>query len=736
MLKIVFVIVWLIAAVSPAHAEPISAIIAVISSIGASIGATVTALGTAALGVGAWSSLTAFLASPIGSLIAGIGISLVSSLFVQKQKKQQTPTVEAGKVNVRLAEPERWLVAGEMRQGGGVLFAEFDGAGNFWYIIVHADSELTGIVKIYMDDISIELNDIDHYVQTDDFCLDTQYNAYSSGGLYAKAPQIRLWTTTHSSDNPIPPSIAEFRAAFPVLWTDDHLLVGTTYSVICMSSIPPEHRYKIYRWRGSCGVGEPSVAVVGRWTKIYDPRDPTQILGNLATYKYSRNSALIWAWFRTHRYGRGKSIDSINWAQIAIQADICDQVVTGISGTQPRYACGTAIPESKERAEAEQEILYSCDGQLVFDDDGKCWVRVGYFYEPEIILTRNKDIVGMESVEAQNGESETQGVIVRYIDPSAKYAAQPSAPWVNPLYYVPGETPKYLTIEALTIQNHNQAMRLAKSIGYRSQAPHKLLPTVGLRGLKARQHRIVNLQYDNTFSGYYEIVTPVEVDELGVFCGFGVTPVDEDRWNLLPGEEQSQPVFSDSVGSVTLALPTGILSSYANNRIEIRFDPSPRIDWRYAFQYLQITEDPETSPWADMLVKMDEQFAYSGTVILNTTYYIRWRTISSSAKSTDWVDPIITVGTAIIDLTGTPVTVGTVDDPYTSFTIVATGGQPDYLFVDLFSRLPPGITINIDTGEVSGTPTTPGTYPNITIRVQDQDGIVRNFPEFTITISP
>src|SRR5690606_33500478 len=186
-----------------------------------------------------------------------------------------------------------------------------------------------------------------------------------------------------------------------------------------------------------------------------------------------------------------------------------------------RYQCGIAVAENKERAHAEREIMLSMDAQIVFDEDGKTWVRAGAYYAPTLAFRRNRDIYAMESVEAVNGESETQGVIVRYTDPDANYTMQPSAAWLNPIYYKPGQQPQFLTVDIPTCGNHNQAMRLAKGIGMRSQPLHKLAPVIGLRGLRARQERIVNLNYDNTFAGDYEIVTPVEIDNVGVFCGMG-----------------------------------------------------------------------------------------------------------------------------------------------------------------------------------------------------------------------
>lgn len=728
MIRIILAVFISIAWTNSAHAEPITLIVTAVSSIFSAVSAGVAAVGTAVFGATAWGAIAAFVASPIGSLLLGIGLSLVSTLFMPKQKKSQNaPTIEAGKVTVRIAEPERWLCAGRVRQGGGHVFGEFAADGAFWYVIIHSDSILTELEIHFLDDNEIIING-SKQVTTNDFCLDQDYNSYSGSGT--KQLFYTFWTHTYTEGNPTPEANAALKAAFPGIWTDDHKLVGTTYSVVRIATLPIEHRAKIYKWRGSFGLGDPAPSVVGLWSNVYDPRDVTQDINNRATWKTSTNPILIWAWFRTHRYGRGKSMSSINWAKISEQADICDQSVVGAYGTQKRYECGIAIPESKERSQAEQEILLSCDGQLVFDNDGLCWVRVGAYEEATLTLTRNRDIIGMESVEAQNGESETQGVIVRYIDPEARYTAQPSAAWLNPLYYVPGETPKFIQVDVLACQNHNQAMRLAKAIGMRSQAEYKLLPTVGLRGLRARQERIINLQYDNTFSGEHEIVTTVEVDETGVFCGFGAVPINDERWDLMPGEERPKPVIAETTSLNILELPTGVSVVFRNGRFEATFDNSPRKDWRYLFQYRTGSDE-----WTNFITQMDKNFAYSGVVSINADYEIRYQTLSGSGKVTAWSSSIA-INTSPLTLAGTPVTIAEKDDPYTAWTIIVSGGVSPYSFTDLYGRLPPGIVIDSLTGNVNGVPTVEGVYNDIILRASDAIGNFKNFPSFNITVNP
>lgn len=576
---------------------------------------------------------SAFVGFLIGTVIIAAGTYIVMSVLGLTPR---APKMEAGKVNVKIGDPLRWLNAGRARQGGGVLFAEFDSAGRWWYLVVHSDEilHLDQPFQYFLDDEPVTLDGAG-YVFQKEFRLKTNKDKDPAEVDGEGSGYIRIWTTTYSETNPTPPRIAALDASFPTKWTEDHRLVGTTFSVVCMDALDVEHRYKIYRWRGPLGLGEPAISIAGDWANMYDPRDPSQTLGNRSTYKPSRNAALVWAWFRTHPYGRNKPESSINWDRIAEQADICDQDVEGIEGTQKRYEAGVSIVDSKRRADAEKEILLAMDGQIVFDEDGKSWVRVGYWYSPTLSFSRNRDIMAMSSVEAQDGESETQGVIVKYLEPAANYTEQPSAAWINPLYYDPLTTPKFLTVEIQACQNHNQAMRLAKGIGMRSQPRHKIGPTVNLRGLQARHERIVNINYDNTFAGSYEIATPVELDGAGIFTGFGAVPVNTSRWTLLPGEEQPRPVVDGSDDAVSFPAITGETVYTSAGVIRIDFPAPPRDDATYVAEYIltsEITGD-ENDPWISMTVNINTAIS---SAVPNGDYTVRYRYIVASGRGPGW----------------------------------------------------------------------------------------------------
>lgn len=584
-----------------------------------------------------FTALGSFLGGPIG---AAIGASLAGGLNAWLTPRNSTP-IEAGKINVRITNPSRWINGGRARQGGGIMFAEFDTAGNLWYLIVHSDSILTGAPAYYLDDNPVTV-DGSRYVVQKDYRLKNNKKKDPATVDGEGTGYIQIWTTTYTETDPTPPRIAALDGAFPTKWTSDHKLVGTTFSVVKMHALDPEHRYKIYKGRGPLGMGEWALSLVGDWSNVYDPRDVTQTLGDRTTYKPSRNAALIWAWFRTHPFGRNKSEDSINWDMIAEQADICDEAVIGIDGTQPRYEAGTGIIDTKRRADAEVEILLAMDGQIIFDEDGKSWCRAGYWYEPELAFSRNRDIMSMSSMEAQNGESETQGVIVNYIDPATNYSSQPSRAWLNPYYYDPLTTPKYLTIDIQACQNHNQAMRLAKAIGLRVAPQHRIGPTVNLRGLAARHERIVNIDYDATFTGTYEIATPVEMDAEGILTGFGAVPVNENRWTLLEGEEESQPVPDNSdPGQTVPDEPDNITATYSSDQIRVTFDPPGRPDVYYEFQYILAADytTGDDDVWTAMLTDLGNNVALSPPIVAGAQYLVRGRAVLNSGLASEWTTP-------------------------------------------------------------------------------------------------
>jgi hypothetical protein len=130
-------------------------------------------------------------------------------------------------------------------------------------------------------------------------------------------------------------------------------------------------------------------------------------------------------------------------------------------------------------------------------------------------------------------------------------------------------------------------------------------------------------------------------------------------------------------------------------------------------------------------------------VLSNTAYAYRARAFNGTGTSdysneasviTPATSPVLAIGT-------TDMPDATVGVSY-SRTLTAVGGKPDYSWLIESGSLPPGLSL-AQTGSISGTPTTAGTF-NFVVRVTDGDGssaskaltlIVRSAAPLTITTS-
>ncbi|APX88639.1 hypothetical protein BV394_01925 [Brevirhabdus pacifica] len=634
----------------PSQAEPVSAFFYGIStfvSTGVVAGAGVT--GAFALGT----NVAAFFSSTLGSILLNVGLAFLTA---SKPKGPQAPTIEEARVNSRLADAPRWQMAGTVSRGGEVgIFGEHDESGNFWYLAVHGDAEITGTPTYYLDGIEVTLSDgTDGFtagdVLTDDFCLTDEYEQYEGTGT--RVPYFRLYTVTPSSGSDYGTKPSAFTSAFSNL-PANFLGVGVCYTVIRCKAAPPEHRGKVYRWRGAIGIGEPSVTIVANFNRMYDPRNGAHDIDDPTTWTAGDgNPAIAWAWFRTSSRGRNRPMTEINWTKVAAEADKCDATVLDRSGNSiPRYRCGVAFPDNKPRHECEAEILMTADAFVVYDSEGKAWPRVGVYEAPTLTFSAARDIMSAETEVVDDGEAAVDGVIVNYISPDHDYTKQPAAPWQNTNYYDGVSEPNYRTLDILGCQNHNQAVRLAKAIGLRSAASKRIGVGTTVKGILAKGERTIDLDYDAQFTGDYEIVTPVEEDPSGMATSFACVPMQTDRYDLGAGEEGVPPAptpalnISDTIAAATNVVITAApveTSSGAAVRLEATFDAPSRVDRRYRFRYAPTG----TTVYEYFFVDMDDQRAYSAVVEDGVVYDVQYQTTTAGGRASAWSSIVNVTATA------------------------------------------------------------------------------------------
>lgn len=607
---------------------------------------TVGALSLAAYSAGAWLA-----ASGLGGLLLSAGLNALTA------KKSSAPTIEAARVQTKFVDSSRWQLAGPVAVSGEVgIFGEHDNGGNFWFITAHGDAELTAPPVYILDGIEVEVSDgtdgfLAGEVLTDDFCLTPFGTLYAGTGT--RVPTFRVWTVSPTAGSDYGALPAEFLAAFGSIMPPNFLLAGVCYTITRCRFPGLSYYSNAYRWRGGFGLGEPSVSIYGNFNRMYDPRNVDHDIDDPATWTASDgNPAIIWAWWRTAPYGRGRPMSEINWDLVAVAANHCDRVVLDRSGNPiPCYRGGFAFPDNKPRHECEAEILMTFDGFAAYDDQGRAYPVAGVYVAPTLHFYGTRDILSAATEVVDDGESAIDGVIVNYISPDHGYTKQPCAPWVNSAYYNGEAEPNYQTIDILGCQNHNQAVRLAKAIGLRSAASHKAGLQTGLKGLLASGVRTIGLHYDATFDGDFEIVSSVDEDPSGMAFSFAVVPMQSDRYDLGVGEEgeppQPAPILDidKTLGAITGLIVSAVTietSSGAAVRLEATFDLPSRPDRLYRFRYALTG----STIYQYFSVDMDEGFAYSAIVSDGQSYDVQWQVVSAGGRATDWSAVITVVATA------------------------------------------------------------------------------------------
>lgn len=578
--------------------------------------------------------------SVLGSILLNVGLNY---LLMQKPR---APSIADAKVNVRLPDAPRWQMAGTVAVGGQIgTFGEYDEDGNFWYIVAHGDAELCGDPAYFLDGIPVTLSDgTDGHtagdVITDDFCTTPKGKRYEGTG--DKLPIFRLYTVTPSVGNVYGALPAAFTTAFPALPADFYL-AGVCFTVVRCQAVKMKRYGNAYRWRGGYGLGEPSLSMVGNFNRMYDPREAGHDIDDPDTWTASDgNPAIVWAWWRTARFGRNRPMAEINWTEVEAAADLCDATVLDLTATAiPRYRCGVAFPDNMPRHECEAQILLTADAFVAYDDEGKAYPKVGVYEAPTLEFTAARDILGAQTQIVDDGEAALDGVIVNYISPDHNYIKMPSAPWVNTTYYDGVSEPNYQTIDILGCQNHNQAVRLAKAIGLRSASTKRAGLQVTVKGILAAGVRTISLDYDENFQGDFEIVTPVEQDPSGLGCSFAVVPMQTDRYDLNEGEEGTPPAptpdleIDDSVEEAVDVAITAVTVRTATGvgvRLEATFDAPAREDREFVFRYAVAGE----TVYRYFETDMDELLAYSAIVDAGVEYDVSWQTVTTGGRATDW----------------------------------------------------------------------------------------------------
>lgn len=186
-----------------------------------------------------------------------------------------------------------------------------------------------------------------------------------------------------------------------------------------------------------------------RGKKLRDPRTGLTV--------YSNNTALITADLLRTRMGATAA--QVPDAEIAAEADICDQITVG----QKRYTCDIALSTDLSPKDSLDLVRETMDGSVIWTQ-GRWRVRAGAWHEPDITLTGADLAEGSRTLTPRaQRQSLCNSVVATYTSPAANWVLVP-APAVSSATYLAQDggyaLPMQISIEGAT--DEIRAQRLAR----------------------------------------------------------------------------------------------------------------------------------------------------------------------------------------------------------------------------------------------------------------------------------
>lgn len=316
-----------------------SAIVGSILSAGV-LGAVATTLGVA------------FTAAIIGGVAGAVARGVLSgSGRGSNSSAGFTARAEGRDQVVRSAAANRTIIYGRAMVSGPLVFASISGESNgtLFLVIPLAGHEIDAVETVYLNDLALpNLGDV-------------------ASGVYAGAVRV----TVHQG-NPGDPADADLVAA-NVGWTSAHRLSGVAYLVLRM------------QWSQDVfPTGIPNVKAIVRGKRLFDPRT--------GLTAWSQNPALALRDYITAADGLMADASEIDTPLLIAAANVCDELVTTLDGTEPRYTCNGVLDLGDAPRAIMEGMLSSMHGHTVWSA-GTYRLHAGAYSAPAVTLTAS-DLAG------------------------------------------------------------------------------------------------------------------------------------------------------------------------------------------------------------------------------------------------------------------------------------------------------------------------------------------------------
>lgn len=571
-----------------------------------------SAIATALINAG----VPALAAEVIAYAVVAAGSYAISDALAPK-----APGPSDGQQSVRQPIPYRRRGYGRLKLGGYYILLD-SGNGDLYQLIAMLAHEIDAVEENWVSDRRVTI-DGSGWVKSVNYPPNAQTDQFNPKGQ----DWVRIITRLGA---PGQTASAVLQAAFPGIWTADHVGIGIADAMLYQKAVAQERFGNIYPG------GVQNYRGLVRGAKVLDPRS----LVSPTVSTWSDNAALVIRDYLTHPDGwriDPTFFDTGLAAPItAASADVCDELVAlKNGGTEKRYRLWGYYGFDEEPRNVLRRFLTPCAGYLQPQNDGTIAIKVGVWEAPTITIS-DPHILAYEIQHFQGEFDAVNEVRASFTDPDNDYQDTESWPWQDEADIARRGHIRPVQIDCRHSPSYRQTRRIQKIVMAESSSEWVISLTTDMSGIRARRQRFVTLVLDELGLTLTCRVTAFSINTTTGVCQIGLASFGPEAYDWTPALEEGDPPVSppDTSSDGEIETPTNFAINVETRTISgsvtgavmvASCDPAAlRDDLRVRFEY-QVDGD---TGWTVVFTDSDSLIGETG-IVADGTY--NWRASFLSA---------------------------------------------------------------------------------------------------------
>lgn len=572
-----------------------------------------SAIATSATVIGVVGSFGAAL---LGAGVATAGGLLGRALAPSAPKPQAAEIQSQARIGGVEAAPPYRYVYGRTRIGGFRMFNHVDGGTLYLGYILNSRPSSS------IETVEFDTRALTFAADASNDLLDMAKGADVTNDPFDGL--VRMWIGL--GDQTAPP--AQFLSEI----ADDDVLAptdawrGVTVLWVRLDYGPPQTAPD--RWVNA----PPDIRVTGEWSRLHDPRDPSQDAADPATWNWSDNAALAALDLARDRRGLNRIDDLIDFDSFAAGADVCDDAMPlKAGGTEARYRVGGVVEMGAQEAQKFSQVKDASGAEIV-DVSGVLTYLAAVWRAPQLTLT---DVVGeqMEFSDLRESRDAPNTIRTAIIAEARSWQETEIAPLQDAVALSEdGGKVREARLDLPLVPSPTQAMRLQKIKLRRERMERRMTAEFPASAYQAHVGDTIALALPgfSAADGSYAIETleprfAEKGEGIAMTVALGLTETAESVYTWDPEADEADfadaadldnaPVILQSPGALTVTSGARAVGDGSQvPQAVVTFPPSPSA----SVTAYQVQRRQSGGVWQDVIVVDRDQLDGSGDIYVET----------------------------------------------------------------------------------------------------------------------